>query len=196
MHLTELIDKNSIAVIDLETTGLDCMRDCIIDVGAVKIGGWMKEKGPDGKDMLAKANIVGQYSSLVSCPVTLPGGIAELTGISDAGLKGAPPIDTVLKELKMFIGDSIVVGHNIAFDCGFLCAYGKRCGIDFNNRKLDTMAIAKAVYRDKIRSYSLSALAELFGIQYRPHRALNDALAAAQLFCELAQRDDESHCNY
>lgn len=39
MRLTELVDKNTITVIDLETTGLDCTRDYIIEVGAVKIGG-------------------------------------------------------------------------------------------------------------------------------------------------------------
>ena len=36
MHLMELIDKNTITVIDLETSGLYCMRDYIIDVGGVK----------------------------------------------------------------------------------------------------------------------------------------------------------------
>lgn len=42
MHLMELIDKNTITVIDLETSGLDCMRNYIIDVGGVKIGGGTK----------------------------------------------------------------------------------------------------------------------------------------------------------
>ena len=102
-------------------------------------------------------------------------------------LKDAPKIDVVLKELK---------GHNIEFDCGFLHTHGSRCGIEFNNRKLDTIMIAKTVFRDKISSYSLSVLTKKFGIQYQPHRALNDAFATAQLFLELAQRDDEAHCGY
>lgn len=119
-----------------------------------------------------------------------------MTGITDTDLKDAPQMDAVLKELKKFIGDSIVVGHNIKFDCGLLCAHGNRYGVDFNNRKLDTITIAKTIFRDKIKSYSLSALTKMFGIQYIPHRALNDALATAQLFWELAQRDDEAHCNY
>lgn len=196
MHLTELIDKNTITVIDLETTGLDCMRDCIIEVGAVKIGGWNKVKSADGNDIFDKGKIIGQFSSFVFCPATLPNEIVELTGITDADLKCAPQIDIVLKTMKEFIGESIVVGHNIKFDWGFLHAHGNRCGVDFNNQTLDTVTIAKTIFRDKIKSYGLSALSKMFGIQYRPHRALNDAFATAQLFWELAQRDDEAHCNY
>ena len=196
MHLTEVIDRNIITVIDLETTGLDCTQDYIIEVGAVKIGGWHKVNGKDGQALIDKGNIIGQYSSLVSCPVKLSEKIVQLTGISDSVLNSAPAINIVLKNLKEFVGDSIIVGHNIEFDCGFLHAHGSRYNIDFTNRKLDTITIAKTIFRDKVQSYSLSALTKMFGIRYMPHCALNDALATAQLFLELAQRDDEAHCRY
>lgn len=196
MHLTEVIDRNIITVIDLETTGLDCTQNYIIEVGAVKIGGWHKVNGKDGQALIDKGNIIGQYSSLVSCPVKLSEKIVQLTGISDSILNNAPTIDVVLKKLKEFVGDSIVVGHNIEFDYSFLHAHGGRYGISFNNRKQDTITIAKTIFRDKIPSYSLSALTKMFGIRYMPHCALNDALATAQLFLELAQRDDEAHCRY
>lgn len=196
MRLTELVGKNTITVIDLETTGLDCSRDYIIEVGAVKIDGWRKIKGEDGQALIDKGNIIGRFSSYASCPVKLSEKVVQLMGISDSVLNNAPTIDVVLKKLKEFVGDSIVVGHNIKFDCGFLHIHGSRCGIDFNNRKLDTITIAKTVFRDKIPSYSLSVLTKKFGIQYQPHRALNDAFATAQLFLELAQRDDEAHCGY
>ena len=196
MHLTEVIDRNIITVIDLETTGLDCTQDYIIEVGAVKIGGWHKVKGKDGQALIDKGNIIGQYSSFVHCPVKLSEKVVQLTGISDSVLNSAPAINIVLKNLKEFVGDSIIVGHNIEFDCGFLHAHGSRYNIDFTNRKLDTISIAKTIFRDKIQSYSLSMLTKMFGIRYQPHRALNDALATAQLFLELAQRDDEAHCGY
>ena len=196
MHLIELIEKNTIAVIDLETTGFDYIHDYIIDVSVVKIGGWNKIKLSNGKETPAHGNIIGQFSSFVFCPVTLPNEIVKLTGITDADLKCAPQIDIVLKTMKEFIGDSIVVGHNIKFDWGFLHAHGSYYGIDFCNRKLDTLTIAKTIFRDKIKSYSLSTLTKMFGIEYISHRALNDAFATAQLFLELARRDDESHCEY
>ena len=196
MHLTEVIDRNIITVIDLETTGLDCTQDYIIEVDAVKIGGWHKVNGKDGQALIDKGNIIGQYSSLVSCPVKLLEKIVQLTGISDSILNNAPAIDVALKNLKEFVGDSIIVGHNIEFDFGFLHTHSGRYGIEFTNRKLDTITIAKTIFRDKVQSYSLSALTKMFGIRYMPHCALNDALATAQLFLELAQRDDEAHCRY
>ena len=196
MHLTEVIDRNIITVIDLETTGLDCTQDYIIEVDAVKIGGWHKVNGKDGQALIDKGNIIGQYSSLVSCPVKLSEKIVQLTGISDSILNNAPAIDVALKNLKEFVGDSIIVGHNIEFDFGFLHTHSGRYGIEFTNRKLDTITIAKTIFRDKVQSYSLSALTKMFGIRYMPHCALNDALATAQLFLELAQRDDEAHCRY
>ena len=196
MRLTELIDRDIITVIDLETTGLDCIQDYIIEVGAVKIGGWHKVNGKDGQALIDKGNIIGQYSSLVSCPVKLSEKIVQLTGISDSILNNAPAIDVALKNLKEFVGDSIIVGHNIEFDFGFLHTHSGRYGIEFTNRKLDTITIAKTIFRDKVQSYSLSALTKMFGIRYMSHRALNDALATAQLFLELAQRDDEAHCGY
>lgn len=196
MRLTELVDKNTITVIDLETTGLDCSRDYIIEVGAVKIDGWRKIKDEDGQALIDKGNIIGRFSSYASCPVKLSEKVVQLTGISDSVLNNAPTIDVVLKKLKEFVGDSIVIGYNIEFDYSFLHAHGGRYGISFNNRKLDTITIAKTIFRDKIPSYSLSALTKMFGIRYMPHHALNDALATAQLFLELAQRDDEAHCGY
>lgn len=196
MHLIELIEKNTIAVIDLETTGFDYLHDYIIDVSVVKIGGWNKIKLSNGKETPAHGNIIGQFSSYIFCPVTIPHNIVKLTGITDTKLKDAPQIDAVLKELKKFIGDDIVVGHNIKFNYDFLHAHGDRYGINFNNRKLDTIAIAKTIYRDKISSYSLSSLTERLHIPQLPRHTLNSALATAQLFCELALRDDYAHCNY
>lgn len=196
MHLIELIEKNTITIIDLETTGLNCKNDHIIDIGAVKIKGWKKGKSGEGEDMMKRGNIIGSYSSFVRCPVKLPRYIADLTGISDTDLKDAPPIGVALKELKEFIEESILVGHNVGFDYGFLSEHGRKCAISFENRKIDTISIAKTIFRDKVKSYRLSELTKLFGIEYTPHRAFNDAFATTQLFFELARRDDEAHCSY
>ena len=196
MHLIELIEKNTITVIDLETTGLDCKKDYIIDIGAVKIDGWKKEKGGVSADRIEGGNIIGRFSSFVQCPVELPHCIVDLTGISDADLKNASPIDIALKKLKKFIGESIWVGHNVEFDYGFLSEHGKKHHMSFENRRIDTITIAKSIFRDKVKCYRLSELTKLFGIKYIPHRAFSDALATAQLFLELAQRDDEAHCGY
>ena len=196
MNLIELIDTNSIVAVDLETTGLNCGQDYIIEIGAVRIEGWKVIETKSGGTLIEEANLTEQFTTFVSCPVKLPQNIVNLTGISDKDLENAPDIEVALKQFKKFIGNDIIVGHNIEFDYGFLNEQGRRYGIAFDNRRLDTVAIAGTIYRDKIKNYSLSSLAAMLGIEYAPHRALNDAYATAKLFTELALRDDFAHCNY
>lgn len=196
MNLIELIDTNSIVAVDLETTGLNCRQDYIIEIGAVRIEGWKVIRTQEGETLIEGANLTERFTTYVSCPIKLPQSIINLTGVSDKDLKSAPAIGIALKQLKKFIGNDIIVGHNIEFDYGFLNEYGRRYGIAFDNRKLDTVTIAKTIYRDKIKNYSLSSLAAMLGIEYTSHRALNDAYATARLFTELALRDDAAHCNY
>ena len=196
MNLIEFIEKNRIVAVDLETTGLNCRKDNIIEIGAVKIEGWKAMRTQKGGIVIEGANLTKRFTTFVSCPVKLSQSIVNLTGISDKDLENAPAIDVALKQLKEFIGNDIIVGHNIEFNYGFLSEHGRRYGIDFDNRRLDTVAIARTIYRDKIKNYSLSTLAAMLGIEYAPHRALNDAYAAAKLFTALALRDDAAHCNY
>lgn len=196
MNLIELIERNSIVAVDLETTGLNCGKDYIIEIGAVRIEGWKVIRTKSSGNVIERANLTEKFATFVSCPIKLPHSIVNLTGISDKDLENAPAIEVALKQLKEFIGNDIIVGHNIEFDYGFLNEYGRRYGVAFDNRRLDTVAIARTIYRDKIKNYSLSSLAAMLGIEYVPHRALNDAYATAKLFTELAMRDDTAHCNY
>ena len=196
MHLIELIEKNSIVAVDLETTGLNCGKDYIIERGAVRIEGWKVIRTQEGETVIEGANLTENFTTFVSCLVKLPQSIVNLTGIRDEDLDSAPAIDVALKQFKAFIGNDIIVGHNIEFDYGFLNEHGRRCGISFGNRRLDTVAIARTIYRNKIKNYSLPSLASMLGIEYVPHRALNDAYATAKLFTELALRDDAAHCKY
>ena len=196
MNLIQLIETNRIVAFDLETTGLNCRQDYIIEIGAVKIEGWKAIRTQDGGTLIERANLTEKFKTFVSCPIKLPQSIINLTGIRDKNLEDAPDIDIALKQFKKFIGDDMVVGHNIEFDYGFLREHGKRYGISFGNRRLDTVAIARTIYKDKIKNYSLSSLAAMLGIEYTSHRALNDAYATAKLFTELALRDDAAHCNY
>ena len=91
--------------LDLETTGLDAKSDRIIDVGAVKFRGDKQ---------------LGVFHSLVNPRVRLPEFIVSLTGISQADVDTAPDWDAVRDELREFIGDARLVGHNVEFDVGFL----------------------------------------------------------------------------
>ena len=97
----------SYAVIDLETTGLDCWTDLITEIGVMVVT-------PDAQP---KAETV-----LVKIDRPLPEFIVSLTGITDQLLaREGIPIDDALLWFKDQVGDLPLVGHNIIrFDRAFL----------------------------------------------------------------------------
>ena len=92
-------------VVDLETTGGSPTTCGITEVGAVKLRG---------------GECLGTFQTLVNPGLPIPPQITVITGITQAMVIPAPPIDEVLPALLEFIGGAIVVGHNVRFDLSFL----------------------------------------------------------------------------
>ncbi len=92
-------------VFDIETTGFSSKNDKIIEIGAVKL--------KDGE-------IVDSFSTFVDPKVNIPYKITELTSITQNMVNGQPTIDEVLPKFMEFVGDSVLVAHNAAFDVGFI----------------------------------------------------------------------------
>lgn len=148
-------------VVDLETTGLDPQRDGIIEFGAVKVS--------DGR-------FTQSYSSLVNPGCKIGGFISELTGITNDMLASAPSIADTLPDFIHFLGDSVVVGHNVNFDINFICANCvKILDRPFSNGFIDTMRLSRRLFPEH-RHHRLCDLKERFGINASlEHRALADA---------------------
>jgi DNA polymerase-3 subunit epsilon len=162
-------------VLDLETTG-GSPADCeITEIGAVKyVGG----------------ELTGTFHTLVDPGVPIPPTITVLTGITQAMVIEAPRITEALPALFEFVGDAVVVGHNVRFDMSFLDAAAQRLGYGrFPNRRADTLALARRLVGEEVRSLRLSSLAAHFRSPVTPtHRALDDAKATAHVFFELLER--------
>ena len=162
-------------VLDLETTGA-APKDCeITEVGAVRyLGG----------------ELTGTFQTLVNPGAPIPPMITVMTGITHAMVVEAPKIGEVLPSLIEFIGDAVIVGHNIRFDMSFLDAAAERLGYSrFPNRRSDTVALARRLVHTEVRNLKLSSLAAYFRSPVRPnHRALEDAKATAHVFFELLGR--------
>ena len=155
--------------LDLETTGLSCEQDRIIEVGAVRFRG--RER-------------VATFHTLVNPYRPLSPFIERLTGIAQSEVDRAPPFAAVAGELEEFIGGDPLVGHNIAFDRAFLASHG----LDLLNISYDTWDLA-VILLPGARDYSLSRLARELGIEHpQPHRALADAEATWQVFLALLER--------
>lgn len=159
--------------VDIETTGLDPARDEIIEVGLCRIENGM---------------VNDRFSSLIRPSVPLPLRVKRLTGIDDDLLREAPLWPEIADKVASFIGSAPLVGHNVAFDAGFLSRY---LNLPFNGRLLDTCELARFLL-PRVQGYGLERVASFAGVSYPvQHRALPDAEATADLFIALLKRLNE-----
>ena len=171
----EVLKGTTFVVFDLETTGLNSQpsmgkMDKIIEVGAAK---------------LVDGEIVETFSSLVSCSDKLSPRITELTGIKDEDLIGKPPIEDVIADFYKFVDGACLIGHNVAFDYGFIRYYGEQHEYVFGEKRLDTVAIAHEVLKGRVNNFKLNTLADYYGFDFNHHRAYEDAVTTAKIFIEL-----------
>ncbi len=162
-------------VIDLETTGGHRVDDQITEIGAVKVRG---------------GECLGTFQTLVNPGRAIPPQITLLTGLSDLLVGPAPRVGAVLPSLLEFVGDSVIVGHNIGFDLAFLRHALERTGRPkLDNPSLDTVALARRLVRDEVPDCRLGTLASRLRLDHQPsHRALDDALATTDLLHLLIER--------
>lgn len=162
-------------VIDIETTGGRAADGGITEVGAVR---------------LCRGERLGTFQTLVNPGLSIPPQITVLTGITDAMLVPAPRLEPVLSALVEFVGDAVIVGHNVRYDLGFLnAALVNHQRPRFANRSVDTCALARRLVRDEVPDCRLGTLASRLRLPHQPaHRALDDAQATGDLLHVLLER--------
>lgn len=161
--------NETVAVLDLEATGGHMQNDEIIEIGAVKLG-------PDGYHELNVLNDPGR---------PIPPFIVKLTGINDAMVRGAPPLEHSLERLAGFLEGTTVVIQNATFDLAFLEPRFARLGIKLQSPVVDTINLARRTLPGK-RRRGLDSLASLYGVKIEArHRAIGDARATLGITREL-----------
>jgi DNA polymerase III epsilon subunit family exonuclease len=167
-----LIENAEVVVFDLETTGLSATRDRMCEIGAVRV---------------RALEIVDTYETLVRPGVALPPTIARLTGLRDADLRAAPPVEHAVRRFLAFAGDAPLAAHNARFDVGFLDrAVERLTGRRVAAPVVDTVWLARRLLKRRSERFSLAQLAHFFGTSCEPsHRALPDALATAEILVRL-----------
>ena len=165
-----------IVVIDFETTGMAPTQGArATEVAAV---------------VLEEGRVVDRYQSLMNSGAYIPAEITRLTGITNQMVSTAPPARQVIRELREFVRDSVLVAHNASFDRRFLVSEGLNAGIDFNDHPfLCTMLLSRRIYPSAL-NHRLGTLASHVGLKVegRFHRALFDAEITVQLFMKLTDR--------
>lgn len=165
-------------VFDIETTGLSNKWDEIIEISAIKI-----------KDGIPSDD----FNSLIKPENPISEFITELTGISNDMVSTAPLIKDVLPKFLDFVGNSILVGHNVNFDINFVynaCAKHLN-GSLLSNDFVDTLKLSRHLLPD-LDSHRLKDISEALGITYEnAHRACNDCKFTYLCFEKMRKIADE-----
>jgi DNA polymerase-3 subunit epsilon len=167
------LDRLTYTVFDTETTGFAPDEgDEIVSIGAVRIVG--------GRLLRTET-----FERLVDPGRSIPRTASAVHGITRDLVSGAPTLDEVLPEFAAFTSDSVLVGHNVAFDMAFLAAAQQRTATTLSAPLLDTLLIDGVVHPDH-DAHTLEAMAARLGVDLvGRHTALGDALVTGEIFLRL-----------
>ena len=163
---------------DIETTGTNGAANGdeeakITEIGAVKV---------------VNGVITEKFDELANPGRKILPRISRLTHITDEMVADKPPVDEIIKKFKDFVGDSILVGHNIkSSDLRYIIKAADKAGIVFDNSFLDTYILAKRFKAEKgWEKINLGYLSAFYGFEHKEvHRAWSDAEVNAQVYFEL-----------
>ncbi|MBU1343975.1 MAG: hypothetical protein KKE44_16060 [Proteobacteria bacterium] len=167
------LKKIIFTVLDTETTGLDPDGgDEIISIAAVRI---------------VNNRIVYQdlFEELVDPKRDIPLESYKIHGINYEILKGKPDIQTILPLFKIYTYDTVLIGHNIAFDMKMLKVKEKLTNTVFPNPVLDTLLLSAVLYPTN-KQHDMESIAKRLGVNIiGRHTALGDAITTAEIFLKL-----------
>lgn len=153
-------------VFDLETTGLDFIRDRIIQISYIKVS-------PDGTE--ERENL------FVNPEKPIPHEVVELTGITDDDVKDAPTFKTLAPQLcEKFKGCDFAGYNSNHFDIPMLAEEFLRAGIDFDFSKcrlIDAQTIFMKMERRNLAAAYKFYCGRKMEEDFEAHRADQDTEA-------------------
>lgn len=159
------IDETTFVVVDVETTGMSAERDRITEIALYTV---------------RNNQFVNEFSTLVNPLVPIPRYITEMTGISNAMVRDAPPAWEIAPIVATILAGNVFVAHNASFDWGFVFhTLLRERSIELAVPALCTVRLARRVVPE-LRRRNLDAVTQHFDIRIpERHRASGDAYATA-----------------
>lgn len=170
--LDTLLTKLTYTVFDTETTGLDPEGDEIVSIGALRI---------------VNQRIAYQdcFEELINPERDIPLAAYKIHGISYEMVRDKPPLGTVLPAFKTFAANTVLLGHNLAFDMKMIKVREADTGVCFDNPVLDTLLLSAALHPVH-RQHNIENIAQRLGVNILGrHTALGDAITTAEIFLKL-----------
>ena len=162
------VEDTVFAALDFETTGLNPLRDRVVEIGLLRFDIKQEKEA---------------FDILVNPEIVIPSTAVSISGITNEMVKDQDTIKIHLDTILKLLANTVVIAHNINFDLSFLAAEVKRAGLTLPDiYGIDTQSFSKQVFPGQ-PSYSLQNLAAAMGFETgNAHRALDDARTCRSLF--------------
>lgn len=129
-----------LAIIDLETTGVNLSTDRIVEIAIIKIL-------PDGSRTIKR--------KLINPEIPIPAASADIHGITNEMIKDAPTFRQVANELKQFLDHCDLAGYNSnRFDIPMLAEEFLRVGMEFEGKGRKLLDVQKIFHMMEQRTLS------------------------------------------
>ena len=162
-----------IAVLDLETTGLDVRTDRIVQIAVIHMQG-------------ADVRLPPRIEQLIDPGVPIPEVSTGIHGIDDNRVAGSPRFEDYVDELRDALSERVVVGHHVAFDLAVLRYAADRAGVVWHEPPSLDLARLIGALRPALADFGLETVADMLGVEIRGrHTALGDCRASAEGFARL-----------
>jgi len=159
-------------VVDVETSGLNPLKDSLISIGALAISDGLI-RFEQSFEVVLRQEAPSDHGNILVHGI---GGTTQVTG--------KDPADGLVDFLR-FAGKAPLIGFHADFDRVVIArAIHKVLGLNLPNVWLDVAVLAPVLFGERAASaHSLDEWMSVFGItNYARHDAVADALATAQLF--------------
>jgi DNA polymerase-3 subunit epsilon len=161
---------DTLAFVDLETTGGNAAFDRITEIGIVR---------------MQNGELLEEWSSLVNpqCPISPY--IEAFTGISSEMVADAPLFADVAAAVFEKLRGAVFIAHNARFDHSFLRTEFRKLGMAYSADALCTVKLSRRLFPEHAR-HNLDALIDRHGLNCSArHRALGDARVLRDLWSKL-----------
>ncbi len=154
-------------VFDIETTGFHKVDDEILEIGAIRYIGNVEQE---------------RFHSYVNPHRSIPKAASAVNHITQAKVKNAPDIDSVIRDFYVFIGDLPLIAYNSDFDMNFIQWKSLlHIGKHLKNDVIDALPLARK-YLPDLPNKKLETVKQHFELTVGSHNAIDDCIVTNHLY--------------